>query len=80
MAIVALAATATDFTGKITDENGLAVEFATISLLNPTDSTFITGTTSGTGGEFALAAPATSAIVKITYIGYQPLFINSSGN
>ena len=47
-------ATATDFTGKVTDENGVAIEFATVSLLNPVDSTFISGTTSGTGGEFAL--------------------------
>ena len=73
-------ATATDFTGKVTDENGVAIEFATVSLLNPADSTFITGTTSGTGGEFALTASNTTAIVKITYIGYQPLFVTSTGS
>ena len=80
MLLAAMVATATDFTGKVTDENGVAIEFATVSLLNPADSTFITGTTSGTSGEFALTASAQIAIVKITYIGYQPLFINSTGS
>ncbi len=80
MLLVATAAMATDFTGKVTDENGVAIEFATVSLLNPADSTFITGITSGTDGGFALTTSAPSAIVKITYLGYQPLFINSTGS
>ena len=80
MLLVSTIATATDFTGKVTDENGVAIEFATVSLLNPADSTFISGTTSGTSGDFALAASTANAIVKITFIGYQPLFINSTGS
>ena len=80
MLLVAMVATATDFTGKVTDENGVAIEFATVSLLNPADSTFITGTTSGTDGEFLLTASIPSAIVKITYIGYQPIFVASNGS
>lgn len=79
MMLEAFAATATDFTGKVTDENGVAIEFATVSLLNPADSTFISGTTSGASGEFALTTSTARAIVRITYIGYQPLFITSSG-
>ena len=79
MTLVALTAAAGDFTGKVTDENGVAIEFATISLLHPADSTFITGTTTGAEGEFTLTAPAASAIVKITYIGYRPLFVHSAG-
>ena len=64
----------------MTDENGIAIEFATISLLNPSDSTFITGTTSDVGGEFTLSASMERAIVKITYIGYQPLLMISTGS
>ena len=79
MMLEAFAATATDFTGKVTDENGVAIEFATVSLLNPADSTFISGTTSGASGEFAITTSTARAIVRITYIGYQPLFITSSG-
>ncbi|MBP5560817.1 MAG: outer membrane beta-barrel protein, partial [Muribaculaceae bacterium] len=80
MLLAAMVATATDFIGKVVDENGAAIEFATVSLLNPTDSTFITGTTTGTTGDFAITAATVSAIVKITYIGYQPLLVTSTGN
>ncbi|MBR1804270.1 MAG: outer membrane beta-barrel protein [Muribaculaceae bacterium] len=80
MLLVAMAATATDFTGKVTDENGVAIEFATVSLLNSADSTFITGTTTAADGTFLIAAPANTAIVRVTYIGYQPVCVRTTGD
>ena len=80
MMSLAIFSHANDYRGTVVDENGVAIEFATVSLINSLDSTFIAGTTTGTDGKFALAASTPSAIVKITYIGYRPLFVRSSGD
>ena len=80
ISLVMPVAAATDFTGKVTDQDSTAIEFATVSLLNPADSAFITGTTTGADGGFTLHAANAPAIIKITYIGYKPLLINSTGN
>ena len=80
MVFLAIFSHANDYRGTVVDENGVAIEFATVSLINSLDSTFIAGTTTGTDGKFALAASTPSAIVKITYIGYRPLFVRSSGD
>ncbi|MBP5315690.1 MAG: outer membrane beta-barrel protein [Muribaculaceae bacterium] len=77
---VAIYATATDFYGKVVDENGEAIEFATVSLLNTADSTFICGTTTAADGSFSLSCNINKAIARITYIGYMPSFVNTSGD
>ena len=78
--LVAKSATATDFTGRVIDENGVAIEFATVGLLNTTDSTFITGTTTVADGVFRLTAPVPTGIVRVTCLGYQPLCATASGD
>ncbi|MBO4380016.1 MAG: TonB-dependent receptor, partial [Muribaculaceae bacterium] len=77
---VAIYATATDFYGKVVDENGEAIEFATVSLLNTADSTFICGATTAADGSFSLSCNINKAIARITYIGYMPSFVNTSGD
>ena len=68
---VAITATAATFTGTVLDEQGQPFAFANVVLLNPADSAFISGTTTDDAGAFSLTAEQSSAIVKISYIGYE---------
>ncbi len=68
---VAITATAATFTGKVVDELSQPFAFANVVLLNPTDSAFVAGTMTDDAGAFSLSAQQSSAIVKISYIGYE---------
>lgn len=62
--------------GKIIDQNeGGPLIGANIRLINPKDSTLIRGTVTDFTGKFSLKAPQDSAIMAITFLGYQPLFL-----
>lgn len=67
--------------GKLVDsQSGAPVEFATISLHNPKDSSAVKGCASGKTGEFILpAVPAGKYFVKVSYIGYEKKFIPNVG-
>ena len=68
---VAITATAATFTGTVVDELSQPFAFANVVLLNPTDSAFVAGTMTDAAGAFSLYAQQSSAIVKISYIGYE---------
>ena len=68
---VAITATAATFSGKVVDELSQPFAFANVVLLNPTDSAFVAGTMTDDAGAFSLSAQQSSAIVKISYIGYE---------
>ena len=68
---VAITATAATFTGKVVDELSQPFAFANVVLLNPADSAFVAGTMTDDAGAFSLSALQSSAIVKISYIGYE---------
>lgn len=68
---VAITATAATFTGTVVDELSQPFAFANVVLLNPTDSAFVVGTMTDDAGTFSLSAQQSSAIVKISYIGYE---------
>ncbi len=70
---------ATTFTGTVVDENKKPFAFANVVLLTPKDSTFIAGTTTDEDGTFSLDCSCEQALVKISYIGYETIFINSNG-
>jgi len=59
--------------GKVVDEKGQPLEFANITLLNPSDSTFITGGVSNVAGDFVIPCDVTPAIVKFTFVGYKTI-------
>ena len=80
MSLGTMFASANNFSGKVVDENGEVVEFATVSLLNANDSTFICGTTTSADGSFSLSNNSHNAIIRITYIGFKPFFVNASGD
>ena len=75
---VAITATAATFTGKVVDELSHPFAFANVVLLNPTDSAFVAGTMTDAAGAFSLLAQQSSAIVKISYIGYETKCVNAT--
>ena len=57
--------------GRVMDERGGAVEYATVVLLR--DSAQVTGTATDAEGRFTLKAPAGDYTLRIQYLGYDPL-------
>ena len=49
---------------------------ATVVLLNPKDSTQITGAATGQNGKFTLASKKGKFILKVSYVGYRSVFQN----
>ncbi len=63
--------------GTLVDEHGDPIPFANMSLLSPTDSTFITGGVSNEAGRFVIPCGVDEVLVHITRIGYRPLFVSA---
>lgn len=61
-------------TGKIVDEKGLPLEFADVRLLNPSDSSYITGGVTNASGVFVIPLDQPRVIAKFSYIGYKPVY------
>lgn len=61
-------------TGKIVDEKGLPLEFADVRLLNPSDSSYITGGVTNASGIFVIPLDKSQVIAKFSYIGYKPVY------
>jgi hypothetical protein len=63
--------------GTIVDsETAAPLPFSNITIHNPNDSSYITGTASGTNGEFLLADLTRGRyLVKISFMGYKSKFI-----
>lgn len=71
-----LACIAQSITGKIVDEQGNAIQFANVAMLQSKDSVFVKGVVSDENGSFILNTPHQNGIVKVTCIGYRTVFIN----
>ncbi len=69
--LVAITTVAQTFTGRVVDEKQTPIPFANVTLLNASDSAFVTGTTTDRDGEFTLTGNATKPIIKISYLGYK---------
>ena len=65
-------------TGTIVDEQGLPLAYANVALLNPTDSTLLSGGISNESGYFAIpyeTSPLTGeGLARISYIGYKTIY------
>lgn len=71
-----LACIAQSITGKIVDEQGNAIQFANVAMLQSKDSVFVKGVVSDENGSFILNMPHQNGIVKVTCIGYRTVFLN----
>ena len=71
-----LACIAQSITGKIVDEQGNAIQFANVAMLQSKDSVFVKGVVRDENGSFILNTPHQNGIVKVTCIGYRTVFLN----
>ena len=71
-----LACIAQSITGKIVVEQGNAIQFANVAMLQSKDSVFVKGVVSDENGSFILNTPHQNGIVKVTCIGYRTVFLN----
>lgn len=71
-----LACIAQSITGKIVDEQGNAIQFANVAMLQSKDSVFVKGVVSDENGSFILNTPHQNGIVKVTCLGYRTIFLN----
>ena len=67
-----------DVNGKVIDENGDPMPYVNVVMMSMPDSTYVQGGITDEQGVFYLKALQNGGLVKISYIGYQTLYINSS--
>ncbi|GAB6975928.1 outer membrane beta-barrel family protein [Prevotella falsenii] len=73
----ALQLTAQNIKGQVVDEQQRPLPYANVLLLTQKDSTLIKGTVTNNQGHFELAIPEVSYIIKISFIGYEPCYLNN---
>ena len=61
-------------TGTIIDEQGEPVAFANVAILNPSDSTLLSGGVSNESGYFAVPYEQESVLARISYVGYKTVY------
>ena len=61
-------------TGIIIDEQGQPVAYANIALLNPADSTLLSGGVSNESGYFAIPYEQEKTLIRISYVGYKTIY------
>ena len=61
-------------TGTIIDEQGQPVAYANIAILNPTDSTLLSGGVSNESGYFAIPYEQEKVLARISYVGYKTVW------
>ena len=65
----------TKLSGRIINESGQPVAYASISLLSLGDSTFLTGGVSNEAGDFVIPCKEPKVIARISYVGYKTVYI-----
>ena len=75
-----LVAKAQTVNGVVVDEKNEAVVFASISLLQASDSTFVTGTTTDENGFFKIEDDGQDKILKVSYVGYATQYLKPSSD
>lgn len=58
-------------TGRLLDESGESLAYATIALYTPKDSTFLNGGVSNNGGVFVIPVEQLPVLARISMIGYK---------
>ncbi len=61
-------------TGTIIDEQGKSVAYANITILNPVDSTLLSGGVSNESGYFAIPYKQPTVLTRISYVGYKTIY------
>jgi len=61
-------------TGTIIDEQGKPIAYANVAILNPTDSTLLSGGVSNESGYFAIPYEQAKVLARISYVGYNTIY------
>ena len=61
-------------TGTIIDERGVPVAYANVAVLNPADSTLLSGGVSNESGYFAIPYEQDKVLARISYVGYKTIY------
>ncbi|MCD8301946.1 MAG: outer membrane beta-barrel protein [Prevotellaceae bacterium] len=70
-----------NISSRLIDKKGQAVSYASVALLNPSDSTVLNGMITGDEGVFSLPCTSDSLLVRISCIGFSTVYLPaSSGN
>lgn len=64
----------TKLMGRVLDEHHVPVEFANVTLLNPQDSSFVTGGVTNASGNFVIPCGVKKVIAKVSCVGYHTLY------
>lgn len=65
--------------GRVTDaRTGENIEYATVALLSPKDSTLKGGTVTESNGAFRLEVPYGHYLLRITFVGYEPQYYKNA--
>ena len=60
--------------GRLVNEHGEPMEYANIILLNPTDSSYLTGGVSNASGRFVVPVEQSPVIARISFVGYKTVY------
>ena len=61
-------------TGTIIDEQGQPIAYANVAILNPADSTLLSGGVSNESGYFAIPYEQDKVLARISYVGYKTIY------
>ena len=61
-------------TGTIINEQGQPVAYANVAILNPADSTLLSGGVSNESGYFAIPYEQPTVLARISYVGYKTVY------
>ena len=65
-----------DWKGKVVDEKGEPVAYATVAVLSQVDSTVLCGVTTGEDGLFNIVTKDTGGIMMVSLLGYQTVCLS----
>ena len=71
---------AQDIKGRVMENDSTPVPYATVALLQASDSSYVTGTIGDLDGAFAFQADPYNKIIRVSYVGYETVFLPAAGN
>ena len=66
-----------DWGGRVIDEKGEPMPYVNVVLLSLPDSAFVQGAMTDMDGVFKIVTDVNQGLLKVTYVGYQTLYINA---
>ena len=78
MISISAIAQARDLSGTVVDENDEPMPFVNVVLLTMPDSTFVKGCVTDENGQFKISSDRPAQVLRLTCMGYEPLFIATS--